>query len=120
MTGTNQRRFGLLIVIVAISGMAAMSVVFASLSKVTVYNQAQVPLTQVKIELAGTVVWEGNLLPGKKSTGRGRAKKDGVAAIGFIADGRRVYREFGYVTPGQRSNHIFVVLPDFNVQYVEK
>lgn len=90
---------------------------YFTVSTVILTNNSEMYLSNVKIELAGKLIWSGSLGTGETKTIYGRVDKDGTVAMTFIANGHVVRKEFGYVTPNDSARHKIFVSRKLEVSY---
>ena len=88
-----------------------------SLGSSTVANSAEATLSDVRVKVAGELVWRGDLDQGERHRLAVTPQGDGTVEIAFSANGESVHKEFGYVTPHSGYTHMLAVLPSFEVDY---
>lgn len=86
-------------------------------SAVTIQNESGKQLSEVRLSLAGKLVWTGNLSPGDRHTAYGFPDTDGTVTLSFTVERRSVTKAFGYVTPNSRDHHRIFVPPSLEPMY---
>jgi hypothetical protein len=86
---------------------------------VSLRNEADVTLTDVKIALAGKEIWNGKIEPGEKQYARGRPDRDGAVRISFRAgNAGPLSADFGRAAASAGDEYDFLVTSDFEIRAV--
>ncbi len=83
---------------------------------VSLRNESNATLTDVRIALADTEIWTGRMAPDEEKSARGRPAGDGAVRISFQAQGRSFRGTFGRVAAHVGDDYDFVVTPDFEIR----
>ncbi len=84
---------------------------------VSLRNEADVTLADVKIALAGKEIWNGQIEPGEKQYARGRPDRDGAVRISFRArNAGPLSADFGRAATSAGDEYDFVVTEDLEIR----
>lgn len=106
---------------VAVFAVIALLAAFAAdrrqATTVSVRNESDATLTEVKIALAGKEIWNGWIEPGEKQYARGRPDRDGVVRISFRARNiGPLSADFGRAAASAGDEYDFVVTEDLEIR----
>jgi hypothetical protein len=86
---------------------------------VSLRNESDATLADVRIGLAGREIWNGTLAPGEKRYARGRPNTDGKVRISFeTTKGRNVRTDFGRTSADVGDEYDFVVTSNLEIRAV--
>ncbi len=84
---------------------------------VSLRNEADVTLADVKIALAGKEIWNGQIEPGERQYARGRPDRDGAVRISFRArNAGPLSADFGRAATSAGDEYDFVVTEDLEIR----
>ncbi len=85
---------------------------------VSLRNESDARLADVRIALAGREIWSGTMAPGEKQYARGRPDAEGKVRISFETPGQNVRTDFGRASADVGDEYDFVVTEDFEIRAV--
>jgi hypothetical protein len=107
------------VVFAAIALLAAFGSDRREATVVSLRNESDATLADVRIALAGKEIWNGTMAPGEKRYARGRPNNEGKVRISFeTANGQHVRTDFGRTSAEVGDEYDFVVTSDLEIRAV--